>query len=814
MRDNTFIEVAVCFPVDSCFTYEVPESQIYAIGIGKRVLVPFASRRLTGYVMGFTRNTGKYKIRHILDVLDDLPLFPESMIPFFKWISNYYIHPIGEVIQSALPKGINISDNITLSITDRGKEALQENLVSPPLSKDILKTLAEKGPRLLKAFNKGKSKPISHSLVRKMENSGWITKTRTLSSSSAGPRTDKWINLADLRVDSENLLKSQKKIMDILASDGKMPLKDLRKKTNAPLKNLKKMEAAGYICLFDQTVSRDPFGEVIEPDTPPELTVEQGQAVKRVCDKMGQGYTGFLLAGVTGSGKTEVYMRIADNVIQQDKTVLVLVPEIALISQVERRFKARFGKCVAVLHSGLSIRERYEQWIRIADKSASIVIGVRSAVFAPCENLGIIIVDEEHDSSYKQERDLFYNARDLALVRASQQKCVALLGSATPSIQSSYNVRIKKMSEISLKRRVRSQPLPDVDIIDLRKTKDMKGMRRFITPELFCAMKEALARKEQILLFLNRRGFASFPVCASCEEPLKCLHCDITLTLHRSINAYMCHYCGFTRAFAAGCPVCGSKSVKQLGFGTEKIEGAVSALFPEAVVDRMDRDTTRKKGTLLSILKRLKNRETDILIGTQMVAKGHDFPGITLVGIICADLSLSFPDFRAGERTFQLLAQVAGRAGRGDNAGKVILQTSQPAHYAIAAAKEQNWRSLYKKEIGYRQMLDYPPFSRMAQLRISAKIKDESKKFAEDLANGCMELKKVNPLFSKSILIMGPVEASVFRVENRHRFQILLKSRTANALGAFIRELKKNNPKLFAKPGIHIAIDVDPSFMF
>jgi primosomal protein N' (replication factor Y) len=442
-------------------------------------------------------------------------------------------------------------------------------------------------------------------------------------------------------------------------------------------------------------------------------------------------------------------MQIVAEVLKRGRSVLVLVPEIALITQMERRFRARFGECISVLHSALSAGERYDQWTRIVQGDVTVAIGARSAIFAPFNDIGVIIVDEEHDSSYKQDGKLRYNARDLAVVRAKQNKCMALLGSATPSIQSYYNVATKKFSELTLKKRVEQRPLPKISIVDLRQNRDARGTRRFITTELRQSMAEALDRGEQVLLFLNRRGYASFPVCGVCGQAMRCKHCDISLTLHQRANAYRCHYCGFSRAAASSCDYCGSAKIKHLGLGTEKLQDMVAKIFPKARIARMDRDTTTRKGSILKLLKGLRNKTTDVLVGTQMVAKGHDFPNITLVGIICADLSLSFPDFRAGERTFQLLAQVAGRAGRGDRPGRVILQTYNPEHFSISAAREQDFISFYHQEIGFRKALNYPPFSRIIQFKISGKDPEKTKSHSRLLGELCRALKKRMPTIIK-----------------------------------------------------------------
>jgi primosomal protein N' (replication factor Y) len=506
-------------------------------------------------------------------------------------------------------------------------------------------------------------------------------------------------------------------------------------------------------------------------------------------------------------------MHVAAETLKKGKRVLVLVPEIALITQMERRFRARFGERIAVLHSGLSAGERYDQWSRILQQDADIAIGARSAIFAPFSDIGLIVVDEEHDSSYKQETNLRYNARDLAVVRAKFNDCLALLGSATPSLQSYYNVSAKKFIEVKLEQRIKSRPMPEIKIVDLRESRGYRGVRRFITPELHQAIKDTLHRQEQVLLFLNRRGFANFALCGSCGNPLRCKHCDISLTFHQKANAFKCHYCGFSRAAMSNCDICGSSDIRKLGLGTEKIEVAINELFPDARAARMDRDTTTRKGSIVKLLKGLRDRTIDILIGTQMIAKGHDFPWITLVGIICADLSLSFPDFRAGERTFQLLAQVSGRAGRGASPGRVVLQTYNPDHFSIMAAKDQDFHSFYTQEMSFRKALNYPPFSRMIQLKISGKDKSKTRDQATHLGDLCRTLKTANPSLYGSVEIMGPIEASLTKIAKRYRWQILLKGISAKALHKFIGQLLSQNPGVFNNYSVRVVIDVDPITM-
>ena len=809
--DMRYIEVAIALPVFQTFTYTVPESFAGFMATGKRVLVPFGRRRETGYVFGQFQDSNIKDIKPILDILDEQPLFPSSMVMFFRWISDYYKYPVGQVVKNALPGGLNIRDYASVAITEKGRHELDHDRLAP-VAKEILNQL-QSGSILVKDLNKKIDQEIPGTLLYTFERSGWITKKWELAGEKTKARQERFVRLADTDLPVERLSESRTKILDVLRSEGEITVKKLKEIVPTAAALIKSLESNGYVTIDCKRVYRDPFGEAIEPDRPHILNPEQLKAVFQTKNYLTKGYKTFLLRGVTGSGKTEVYMQVAAEVLKNKRAVLVLVPEIALITQMERRFRARFGECVSVLHSALSAGERYDQWSRIVMGEATIAIGARSAIFAPFSNIGVIIVDEEHDASYKQEGSLRYNARDLATVRANQNGCVALLGSATPSIQSYYNVATKKFTELTLEARVEQRPMPDISLVDLRQTRDMRGIRRFITPELQQAMKASLERGEQILLFLNRRGYASFPVCGACGQPMRCKHCDISLTLHQHTNAYRCHYCGFSRAATSKCETCGSANIRHLGLGTEKLEAMVTAIFPKARVARMDRDTTKRKGSVLKLLKGLNNKTTDILVGTQMVAKGHDFPNITLVGIICADLSLSFPDFRAGERTFQILAQVAGRAGRGDRPGRVILQTYNPNHFSITAARQQDFIAFYRQEIGFRKALKYPPYSRMIQLKISGKDPQVTENHARLLGDRCRVLKANKATDFRSIEIMGPIEASLTRIAGRYRWQVLLKGLNSRGLHQFVNQLLSENPSVFTRQAVMVAIDVDPLFM-
>jgi len=813
---KTYIDVAVAVPVYKTYTYAVTEPFFSMISIGRRVLVPFKARKLTGYILGESQPDSKFKAKCILDVLDNEPLFPESMVAFFKWISEYYIHPIGEVIQGALPSGINISDFIVVSKTPKGIEALLQNTLSG-LGRDVLNCLGE-SELSRKDISRKIKNDIPNALLKQMELKGFIETRQVMGKSRTKVKAEVYLSVPNQDIcrdlPKDRFFNKRKKIVDFLLLKKEISKKQFLSIMPGAKGLLGYLEANHYIKETIKTVFRDPFGENIQPDTPPRLTKEQGNAVKAVVSSLGKGFDSFLLKGVTGSGKTEVYMHAAQEAIRKGFSVIVLVPEISLISQTERRFRARFGEHIAVLHSGLSSGEKYDQWRKIKNDDARIVIGARSAIFAPLKNPGIIIVDEEHDSSYKQETSLRYNARDIAIVRAKQLGAVVLLGSATPSIQSLYNVSRKKISLLELTKRVNKRPLPEVSIVDLGEYRDVTGIHHFITPMLHDAMKDTLERKEQVILFLNRRGFASYPVCASCGEAVRCKNCDITLTFHKGIHAFKCHLCGFSKAAVSECTTCGSSSIKTLGMGTEKIEAGVRKLFPEAKTARLDRDTTSRKGSLLKILKGLRNHDIDILIGTQMVAKGHDFSNITLVGIICADLSLSFPDFRASEQTFQLLAQVAGRAGRGERKGHVIMQTYNPSHLCIANAKNQDCDGYFNYEREFRSALGYPPFSRLAQLQISGKDRAKTMAHALQIGTACKEMLKGDSYFKNRLEILGPVESPVAKIKGRYRWQILLKCTESKTLHSFIQNLLSRNASLMMKAGdVRVHINIDPMFM-
>ncbi len=808
---GTYIEVAAALPVFGTYTYRLPEALRSRANTGHRVLVPFGRRRVTGYILGPAAGTRPDAVKDVLDLLDAQALFPENLIPFFRWVADYYLHPLGEVIRGALPSGLNLYEYNLLAVDEAACPLPGDGQLSP-LERDILDCLRQ-GACRLKDLQSHLDRPVPGALLQAMVKCGWVVRRKTLRGGRTRPKKARLVRRVDALPEGVRITPQRRKILDLLDREVELPLRTLQNAVPGAAAIVRTMARRGLVALAETNVYRDPFGEPILPDRPPELTPEQQTALEAIDAARRQGFAAILLDGVTGSGKTEIYLQAAAATLGRGQSVLVLVPEIALISQTERRFRARFGERVAVLHSGLSTGERLDQWQRIRNREAPIVIGARSAIFAPLEGIGLIVVDEEHDGAYKQETGLRYNARDLATVRARMNACPVIMGSATPSVQSYFNHQQGKFLRIRLSRRVQAKTLPEVAVLDLRPIQNERGVRKYLSAELIAAIGETLERGEQSLIFLNRRGYASYPICSACSATLKCRHCSISLTYHQRANAYRCHYCGYSRSARATCPDCGADKIWHYGLGTEKLEEFLQRFFPTARVARLDRDTTRRKHGLLAVLKKLQAGDIDILIGTQMVAKGHDYPNITLVGVVCADSTLNFPDFRAGERTFQLLAQVAGRAGRGERPGRVILQTYTPDHFIIAAARRQNYARFYADEIKFRRTLGYPPYNRMIQLLITGPDAARTAEAARRLGRAAQtDLQRLNAQGARFSLL-GPVEAALHRMAGRYRWQVLLRGPSARGLNRFARQLLYGGGVRYERQGIKVSIDVDPLFM-
>jgi len=550
----------------------------------------------------------------------------------------------------------------------------------------------------------------------------------------------------------------------------------------------------------------DPAGShATLPGDLPDLTADQDSVVKQVRQSIGSGgFHSFLLFGVTGSGKTEVYLRAIHDTLQQGKRALVLVPEIALTPQLARRFLRRLGGGVGLFHSGLTPAQRLDEWRRIRSGQVNVVIAARSGIFLPMSDLGLIVVDEEHDPSYKQEDSCPYNARDMALARGSLEKACVILGSATPSFETFVNARRGKITRLDLPTRYHGGPLPPVEMIDLKSSRERDVTRSFFTPQLVQAIKDTLDRNEQVVLFLNRRGFDTFAQCRSCGTVFKCPNCDISLTHHKQARTLRCHLCGFSRSAPPLCPQCSGEKLFFGGVGTQKVEETLVAAFPGVRIERLDRDSTRRREELESILDRFRRKEIDILVGTQMIVKGHDFPGISLVGVLCGDLSLHFPDFRAGERTFQMLTQVAGRTGRENDSGRVILQTFDPNHDAIRCAASHAYERFFELDTVFRRELLYPPFGHLILVRVEGNNENRVQTKAVKIGRAARLLKGD----AKEVMILGPAPSPRKKKVGRFRWQVLFKAATRNPVRGLVRRLMEEGH--LKGTGVRVIIDVDP----
>jgi primosomal protein N' (replication factor Y) len=743
----TIIEVAIPLHVETIFHYLVPEHLASLVRTGKRVLVPFGRRKLTGYIIGKAGNA-EGELREIIDILDQEPLVTAKELEFLRWTAGYYLYPLGEVLKGALPAGINVESRRKSTLTVDGASVNEEVLTG-----------------------------------------GKQVKTAVFfrHTGAAGP--------------AKALKGRRALVVDFLKEAGEAPAAVLRRECGADSAMLKWLQEKGYIAGEEREVYRDPFREeVFERDRPLHLNLAQEDAVARITVAADRGsFAPFLLHGVTGSGKTEIYLQSIAHTLAQGRTALVLVPEIALTPQLVKRFKRRFTCGMAVLHSGLSDGERYDEWRRIRRGEAAIVIGARSAIFAPLERIGMIVVDEEHDASYKQSEGLRYNARDLALVRGKMEHACVVLGSATPLVTTFHAAQGGKLGYLHLPARVRDLPMPVVELVDGR---GRKGETFF--PEMTKALENNINQGGQALLFINRRGFATFLICAECGHVLHCPNCSVTLTYHRRKERHFCHYCDYSIPAPSLCAECRSPEITLLGRGTERVEEEAQALFPAARISRMDRDTTRGRGGHARILKGLEDGSIDILIGTQMIAKGHDFPGVTLVGVVSADATLNFPDFRSAERTFQLITQVMGRAGRGDAPGRVVVQSLAPEHYAITRAVSHDFAGFYAEELEFRREVGYPPFAHLASLVFSGNSAAEVEKGGEAAARLLMELKQE---LKTRVEILGPTAAPLAKVRGRYRWQILLKSALRKDLHRLLGRFRE---KLRLPAVVRISIDIDP----
>jgi len=839
-----YLEVAVAAPLLSTLTYLLPD---YYLGsnrddvdfAGRKVLVPLGRRQAIGYVLGRIKNhDGGFVIKEIRDILGDEPLFPANMVPFFRWISHYYQYPIGEVITTALPAGLKGSSGRVIQLKDpaAGFAGVNGDLDQQKFS--WLTELEEKGRIRGIRARKILANATSRRLVGNLREQGLIDVIDEVDNQEIGDKSEVCYRSGDVidinrAIDDPASCSFEHFAEDIRArgghelklseiktlyhysrctrdNAGEVPRKEILKVYRGAAKALKELCRLGILKKEKKRIYRNPFGErPPQLPAPKELSQEQIEALRQIRKCLDASlYKVFLLHGITGSGKTEVYLQAAQVALDSNKDILVLVPEIALATQLEAHFLSRFGDRIALLHSGLSGGEKYDQWSLAATGKAKIVIGARSAVFAPLANIGLIIVDEEHDSGFKQDDSLKYNGRDLAVVRGKLHNCSVILGSATPSVTSYHNARQQKYQLLNLTHRVGSGSLPHVTLIDL--SKEAKQKRKSVLNRQFVeALQRSLDREEQSLLLINRRGFSASYICQECGTAVGCAHCNVTLTYHKKNNSLICHYCGYSVSSQLICANCRSSQLVPMGVGTQRVEEELRELFPDAAIERLDADTASDRKKFLSLLNDMRQRRIDILIGTQMIAKGHHFPHVSFVGVVWADGGLNMPDFRAAERTFQLLSQVTGRAGRGASEGRVIIQTMRPHHYAIDLARSHEYEQFYQKELAIRQRPAFPPFVRLACYRVSGEIEYEVRKTAENLAAGARSYAAEKQIVLE---VLGPAPSPLEKIKDKYRWQILLKSphsATFQVLGAYISDRRSS----VAVGKVHIALDLDPDNM-
>ncbi len=804
-----FVRVAVNIPTDKTFIYSVPRELKREIATGKRVLVPFGKRRVTGYILELMDAADIEETKNIIEILDTEPLFNENDLNFYKWASDYYMYHLGKSLGGILPGGINIESYLWLSFA---RESVKDagGLSLSPVRNRIIEILRDnmKGLPLDKLKKILGGKQVYRDL-KVLQNAKLITIEDRLKKPAIKTKKEKFITLCREDLSDVKLTEKQGDVVNFLRRYDETSVSSLNREFKNISGAIRGLEKKGIIGVSEREVYRCPGQqpEIGRAETGLILNKEQKAAVEKITRSIAAGkFSPHLLHGVTGSGKTEVYLNVIRKALDFEGGVIFLVPEISLTPQLLYRFNRRLRDYeIAVLHSGISRSARYDQWRRIQRGETRIVVGARSAIFAPVRNLKLIIVDEEHDTSYKQDDRMRYNARDLAIVKAKLTSAAVVLGSATPAIQTYYNIKKKKYAYLSLPGRVENRPLPQIEIVDMKDEKEGSGRIPIISRPLRHEIGDTLRNKKQALLFLNRRGFSTFMCCFECGYVFKCLRCSVSMTHHAVNDTLKCHYCDYFINGPFICPSCRGRKVRSYGVGTERVEEEISELFPEARVERMDSDVTVKKGAYERLLKSLNSGDIDILVGTQMITKGHDFPNITLVGVVSADTSLNIPDFRAAERTFQLMTQVSGRSGRGDSPGRVIVQTFNPEHYAVKRAKEHDYPGFYGDEISLRRELGYPPFSRMVNLRISGTKKEKVAEDARQLGVLARRL-SLDSSVREKVEVIGPAEAPIARIKGRYRWHLLLKGKDIKTLHTLVGNILAKT----LEDGIDIKVDADP----
>ena len=799
---EVIVDVAA-YPVDRPFDYLVPAEMTNIMECGSRVKVPFGPRNVLGFVVALKNDTDVplEKIKPITQILDIEPVLTGEMLQLAKWLKNETICYEIDALQVMLPSALRAKYEKVIT--------LQTDVEHLPPS---LKEWFEKSERVnLKQFEKNNLLPdIKKALKEKMvslenvvQQKGKVKEVRKV---RICPERE---TLTEIFNNISKRAKKQKLLVEWMFNHvGEIMEPDIiYKELNTSSQVLQAVIELGAASFIQQEVYRDPFTKDVKKTDFLNLTDEQSTALYKITDAMNRKQPEtFLLHGITGSGKTEVYLQAIAKCLEEGKEAIVLVPEISLTPQMTERFRSRFGELVAVMHSGLSVGEKYDEWRKVHQGKVKVVVGARSAIFAPFENVGIIILDEEHESTYKQEDSPRYHARDVAIWRSNYHSCPVILGSATPSLESFARSKKKVYTLLTLKERALKQSLPTVQVVDMR-DELKQGNRSMFSQQLVESIRIRLERKEQIVLFLNRRGYSAFVLCRDCGTVLQCENCDISLTYHRSNEKCKCHYCGYEIHVPKTCPQCQSDHIRFFGTGTQKVEEEIAKLFPEARVLRMDVDTTKTKGSHEQLLQAFGDGEADILLGTQMIAKGLDYPNITLVGVLSADTSLHLPDFRAAEKTFQLLTQVSGRAGRHSKPGEVVIQTYTPEHYAIELAKSQEYEPFYEREMHMRHQAGYPPYYYLALIQISHHDVMMAAEYAGKAADW------LRSKLSFNISIIGPTTAGISRLQNRYRYQCLIKYKIEPNLIPTLLQLIKLYRSDWIKKGIILTVDLDPTMI-
>ncbi|WP_371370922.1 primosomal protein N' [Sporomusa aerivorans] len=787
--------------IDKPFSYLIPE-QLPAIDIGWRVLVPFGSRKVEGFVISL-EDEPTDGLKSILAVLDDYPWFNDNMLKTAEWLSRYYLCSPAEAMRLFVPglSGIKSTKAYQAAHAIDCEQASILLAAKPAEYRTVLSYILDHGP--VSQADLAKLPGSIETILKFLLQHKLIIHTDTVLKRGKAST----IRLINLTVSKESAAQAeqalppsksaQRRLLHALIQTGELSPTELRN-LHISADTVRKLTSQGLVASREVQIFRNSYNTIIHKVDEITLTTAQQQALQQIGPVLKAGiHKSFLIHGVTGSGKTQVYIKAVAEARGLNRQAIVLVPEIALTSQIVARFQAAFGQDVVVMHSKLSVGERHDAWRRLHSGQAGIVIGARSALFAPVDNLGVIILDEEHEFTYKQEDSPRYHARQVALFRARIAGAAVILGSATPSVETYHQALSGEHTLITMDKRVDNVPLPPVTVVDMREEL-LKGRRSVISPALTEMLAEALFRKEQAVILLNRRGYSTFVLCRECGHVLKCRHCDIALVYHTPGHSLRCHYCQERHTVPDTCPECGSRYIRYFGAGTQKVEEALNALFPTAKIIRMDQDTTTKKMAHDKILAAFAAGTYDILLGTQMVAKGHDIPNVTAVGIISADTALNLPDFRAAERTFALLTQAAGRAGRGNKAGRVVMQTYNPDHYAIVNGGMHNYQGFYENEIIFRRQLNYPPYSNLIKITVQAGDEIQVHRNANQLA---AELSPVSA--NAATTVIGPFPASVAKVKDIFRVNILIKTKDMAEVTGHLANLNIACRK-------DVIIDIDP----